>query len=92
MLFGRAVPRAEKLEDLLSSARPSSGASSKLVPVARAALPSLVSNRTFGCFVAASQLMLSVAPLFVGMPAENLPAWFLIQGWTPPWRDWRLSP
>ncbi|GGN86515.1 hypothetical protein GCM10011579_078390 [Streptomyces albiflavescens] len=51
-----------------------------LLPVAWAALPWLPPNRTFGCFVAAVQLMLSVAALSVGMPAENLPAWFLIPG------------
>ena len=44
------------------------------------ALPWLPPNRTFGCFVAAVQLMLSVVALYVGMPAENLPAWFLIPG------------
>lgn len=36
------------------------------------ALPRLPPNRTFGCFVAAAQLMLSVAALFGGMPTENL--------------------
>ncbi|MET9410080.1 hypothetical protein ABZX90_30585 [Streptomyces sp. NPDC002935] len=51
-----------------------------LLPVAWAALPWLPPNRTFGCFVAAAQLTLSVATLSVGMPAENLPAWFLIPG------------
>lgn len=51
-----------------------------LLPVAWASLPWLPPNRTFGCFVAAVQLMLSVAALSVGMPAENLPAWFLIPG------------
>ncbi|MER5749135.1 hypothetical protein [Streptomyces sp. NPDC002088] len=49
-----------------------------LLPVAWAALPWLPPNRAFGCFVAAVQLMLSVAALSVGMPTENLPAWFLI--------------
>ncbi|WP_406428645.1 hypothetical protein OHA59_23090 [Streptomyces sp. NBC_01589] len=51
-----------------------------LLPVAWAALPWLPPNRTFGCFVAAVQLMLSVVALSVGMPAENLPAWFLVPG------------
>lgn len=35
------------------------------------ALPWLPPNRTFGCFVAAALLMLSVATLFGGMPAEK---------------------
>lgn len=39
-----------------------------LLPVAWAALPWLPPNRTFGCFVAAAHLMLSVAALSVGMP------------------------
>ncbi|MGY5031615.1 hypothetical protein ACWC9U_11995 [Streptomyces sp. 900116325] len=43
-----------------------------LLPVARAALPWLPPSQTFGCFVAAVQPMLTVAALFVGMPAENL--------------------
>ncbi|WP_326816589.1 hypothetical protein OIE61_05680 [Streptomyces sp. NBC_01762] len=51
-----------------------------LLPIAWAALPWLPPNQTFGCFVAAAQLMLSVAALSVGMPAENLPPWFLIPG------------
>ncbi|GGN76493.1 hypothetical protein GCM10011579_057650 [Streptomyces albiflavescens] len=51
-----------------------------LVPVAWAALPWLPPNRTLGRCVAAVQLMVSVAVLAVGMPAENLPAWFLIPG------------
>lgn len=51
-----------------------------LLPVAWAALPWLPPNRSFGCLVAAAQLMLSVAALSVGMPAENLPPWFLIPG------------
>lgn len=80
MFFGLAVSRALKFEDLLSSAGLSCKASSQLLPVAWAALPWLPPNRTFGCFVAAVQLMLSVAALFGGMPAENLLAWFLIPG------------
>ncbi len=51
-----------------------------LLPIAWAALPWLPPNRTLGRFVAAVQLMLSVAAFSVGTPAENLPAWFLIPG------------
>ncbi|MEU1202583.1 hypothetical protein ABZ446_41080 [Streptomyces sp. NPDC005813] len=51
-----------------------------LLPVAWAALPWLPPNRSFGRFVAGMQLLLSVVVLTVGMPAANLPAWFLILG------------
>lgn len=51
-----------------------------LLLVAWAALPWLPPSQTFSCFVAAVQLMLSVAALSVGIPAENLPSWFLIPG------------
>ncbi|GAA5030552.1 hypothetical protein GCM10023335_71020 [Streptomyces siamensis] len=51
-----------------------------LLPVAWAALPWLPPNRTLGRLVAAVQLLLSVGVLTVGIPAENLPAWFLVPG------------
>lgn len=51
-----------------------------LLPVAWAALPWLPPNRMLGCFVATAELMLSVAALSAGMPADNLPPWLAIPG------------
>ncbi|MET7861206.1 hypothetical protein ABZS81_29205 [Streptomyces sp. NPDC005318] len=51
-----------------------------LVPVAWAALPWLPSRRTAGRVTAVLQLFAAVAALLFGMPAENIPWWFLVPG------------
>ena len=51
-----------------------------LIPVAWAALPWLPPSAVAGRVVAALQLAVSAAALVTGMPAGNLPWWFLVPG------------
>ncbi|WP_406421610.1 hypothetical protein OH809_16865 [Streptomyces sp. NBC_00873] len=51
-----------------------------LVPVAWAALSWLPPSRTAGRVLAVLQLFAAVAALIFGMPAENIPWWFLVPG------------